>query len=56
MADTATVNEKAQPDPKAAADSGEPLPPPASNNRRFVVIGVILLLVIGAIFLAGQEN
>jgi membrane fusion protein (multidrug efflux system) len=44
------VNEKAQPDPKAAADSGEPLPPPASNNRRFVVIGVILLLVIGAIF------
>jgi membrane fusion protein, multidrug efflux system len=50
VADTATVNEKAQPDPKGAADAGEPLPPPANSNRRFVVIGVILLLVIGAVF------
>ncbi len=50
MADTATLNEKAQPDPKAVADAGEPLPPPASSNRRFVVIGVILLLVLAASF------
>jgi membrane fusion protein (multidrug efflux system) len=51
VADTATENEKAQPEPQVLTASGEPAPPaPPPSNRRFVVIGVILLLVIAAVF------
>jgi membrane fusion protein (multidrug efflux system) len=50
VADTATANEKAQPDQKVVADAGEPEAPPPSSNRRFIVVGVSLLLVIAAVF------
>ncbi len=47
-----TENEKAQPESKVLAPSGEPasIEPPPPSNRKFIVIGVVLLLVIGAIF------
>ena len=52
MADTMTENEKAQPESKVLAPSGEPasIEPPPPSNRKFIVIGVVLLLVIGAVF------
>lgn len=49
MADTATENEKSQPESKVPAPSPES-EAPANANRKFIVIGVVLLLVVGAIF------
>ena len=49
MADTATENEKSQPESKVPAPSPES-EAPANANRKFIVIGVILLLVVGAVF------
>jgi membrane fusion protein (multidrug efflux system) len=49
VADTATENEKSQPESKVLAPSPEP-EAPANASRKFIVIGVILLLVVGAIF------
>ena len=49
MADTATENEKSQPESKVPAPSPEP-EAPANAGRKFIVIGVVLLLVVGAVF------
>jgi membrane fusion protein (multidrug efflux system) len=52
VADTATENEKAQPEHQILTPTGEPAtpPPPPPSNRRFIVIGVVLLLIIAAVF------